>query len=363
MKQVAKLGLILALICAVSGFGLSAVYAKTKPIIDKRAEEDLLNAAKDVVPGASSIEVEEQDGVSYYLGKDGSEVVGAAMQIQAQGYGANPIQMMVGVNADAEITKIKIVSMGETPGIGTRIKDEAFLSNFVGTDSPQGVDGIAGATVSSGAVKGGAAKALSFLAGIIAPGGGLHIDIALVPDGTYEGVGEGLFGPIKVAVTVESGKITEIKVLSHEESDGIADPAFKGVPKSIIETQNLDVDTVAGATFTSEGIIDAVKDALKEFASEPGTLDISKLEGGTYKGTGEGLFGPIEVAVTVESGKITEIKVLSHGESDGIADPAILKTPKDIINAQSLDVDAVSGATFTSAGIIEAVKNALQGAR
>ncbi|HHY12966.1 MAG TPA: FMN-binding protein, partial [Firmicutes bacterium] len=76
----------------------------------------------------------------------------------------------------------------------------------------------------------------------------------------------------------------------------------------------------------------------------------------------EGLFGPIQVSVEVQGGKITEIKVLDHSESDGIADPAISGIPKAIVEKQSLDVDAVSGATFTSDGIIEAVKNALQGA-
>lgn len=263
MKQVARLGLILALICALSGLGLAAVYAKTKPIIDKRAEEDLLNAAREVIPGASAIEQQEQDGVSYWLGKSGSEVIGAAMQVEAQGYGSNPIQMMVGVDTKATITKVEIITMSETPGIGTRVKDEAFLSRFSGNDNPAGVDGISGATVSSGAVKAGVSKAYNFLSAIIAPGGRLSIDIASVPDGTYEGSGEGLFGPIQVSVEVQGGKITEIKVLDHSESDGIADPAISGIPKAIVEKQSLDVDAVSGATFTSDGIIEAVKNALQ----------------------------------------------------------------------------------------------------
>ncbi len=362
MKQVARLGLILALICALSGLGLAAVYAKTKPIIDKRAEEDLLNAAREVIPGASAIEQQEQDGVSYWLGKSGSEVIGAAMQVEAQGYGSNPIQMMVGVDTKATITKVEIITMSETPGIGTRVKDEAFLSRFSGNDNPAGVDGISGATVSSGAVKAGVSKAYNFLSAIIAPGGRLSIDIASVPDGTYEGSGEGLFGPIQVSVEVQGGKITEIKVLDHSESDGIADPAISGIPKAIVEKQVVDVDAISGATFTSEGIINAVKDALKAFAADSSAINISQLADGTYEGTGEGLFGPIQVSVEVQGGKITEIKVLDHSESDGIADPAISGIPKAIVEKQSLDVDAVSGATFTSDGIIEAVKNALQGA-
>lgn len=363
MKQVAKLGFILALICALSGLGLAAVYAKTKPIIEKRAEEDLLNGALEVLPGASSIEQQELDGTVYWLGKSGAEVVGAAMQVESQGYGANPIQMMVGVGSDGKISKVKIIALSETPGIGSRVDSEVFLSKFSGIDNPAGVDGISGATVSSGAVKGGVGKAFDFLSEIVGPGREPVIDIASIPDGTYEGTGEGLFGAIKVSVAVQGGKITEVKVLEHSETEGIADAAISRVPDAIIEKQTVDVDAVSGATYTSKGIIDAVKDALMAFAMDTGNIDVSKLADGTYEGTGEGLFGAIKVSVTVQGGKITEVKVLEHGETDGIADAAISGVSNAIVETQDPNVDAVSGATFTSKGIIEAVKNALTGAK
>jgi RnfABCDGE-type electron transport complex G subunit len=369
MKQVVKLGLTLALICAVAGMGLAAVYATTKAIIDKRAEEDLLNAAMEVIPGASAVEQQELDGARYWLGKKGSQVVGAAMQVEAQGYGSEPVEIMVGVDTDGTITEVKIVSMSETPGIGTRVKDEAFLSRFRGTANPAEVDGISGATVSSGAVKGGVSKALSFLSSIVAPGepdGEVVIEIAAVPDGAYEGTGKGLFGPIKVSVTVKDGKLAEVKVLEHRETAGISDPAISGIPKAMVDKQTLDVDAIAGATFTSEGVIEAVKDALKAFGVRQGAgdrpKDITELPDGEYEGTGNGLFGPIKVSVTMEGGKITDIKILEHRETAGISDPAFRYVPEDIIEKQSLDeVDTVAGATFTSEGIIEAVKNALQG--
>ncbi|HHY17046.1 MAG TPA: FMN-binding protein, partial [Firmicutes bacterium] len=182
-------------------------------------------------------------------------------------------------------------------------------------------------------------------------------------DGTYEGTGEGLFGAIKVSVTVQGGKITAVKVLEHSETEGIADAAISRVPDAIIEKQTVDVDAVSGATYTSKGIIDAVKDALMAFAMDTGNIDVSKLADGTYEGTGEGLFGAIKVSVTVQGGKITEVKVLEHGETDGIADAAISGVSNAIVETQDPNVDAVSGATFTSKGIIEAVKNALTGAK
>ncbi len=79
-------------------------------------------------------------------------------------------------------------------------------------------------------------------------------------DGTYTGAGNGLMGPINVTVTVEDGKITNIEINSHSENAG--DAAIAAIPQAIIDSQSCDVDVVSNATFTSNGIIEAVKDAL-----------------------------------------------------------------------------------------------------
>ena len=82
---------------------------------------------------------------------------------------------------------------------------------------------------------------------------------------------------------------------------------------------------------------------------------------GVYTGTGIGMHSNIEVEVTIEGGKITAVKILSSDETPGISEPAIEQMPQRIIDAQSVDVDAVTNATMTSNGIKEAVTNALAG--
>lgn len=82
-------------------------------------------------------------------------------------------------------------------------------------------------------------------------------------DGTYEGVGAGLMGQIKVSVTVTDGKIADVQVLEHSETSGISDPAIQAIPVAIVEAQSTVVDAVAGATYTSEGIKKAVLNALE----------------------------------------------------------------------------------------------------
>ena len=89
------------------------------------------------------------------------------------------------------------------------------------------------------------------------------------------------------------------------------------------------------------------------------TAYAAELTDGVFEGTGTSFGGDLKVAVTVEGGKITKVEVLSHGDTAGVCDAAMEKVPAEIVEAQSADVDVVTGATFTSKGIMAAVKNAL----
>lgn len=87
----------------------------------------------------------------------------------------------------------------------------------------------------------------------------------LYKDGTYTGTGKGFGGDIEVEVIVEGGNISEMNVTAHEETDGISDPAFEGIKEQLLEKQSVDeIDSVSGATSTSEGLIEAITDALSD---------------------------------------------------------------------------------------------------
>jgi fumarate reductase flavoprotein subunit len=87
---------------------------------------------------------------------------------------------------------------------------------------------------------------------------------AAYKDGTYTGKGEGRGGALKVQVVVEGGKITSVKVLRHSDTDAIMEGALAEIPAAIIEKNSPDVNAVGGATASSEGIKQAVADALKK---------------------------------------------------------------------------------------------------
>ena len=94
-------------------------------------------------------------------------------------------------------------------------------------------------------------------------------------DGTYTGTASGYAPNLTVDVTVSGGKITNIEIVSHNESPGFYERAFETVPEEIISSQSTDVDTVSGATFSSKGIINAVEDALQDASSDSSTSSSS----------------------------------------------------------------------------------------
>lgn len=81
-------------------------------------------------------------------------------------------------------------------------------------------------------------------------------------DGTYTGEAQGYGGTVSVAVTIQDGTITDVAIVSAKQEDAAYFDAAKGVIDEILEAQTTEVDTVSGATFSSNGILHAVADAL-----------------------------------------------------------------------------------------------------
>lgn len=197
-------------------------------------------------------------------------------------------------------------------------------------------------------------------------------------DGVYKGSATGFSGPVTVAVTIMDKKITSIDILSSTDDEVFFNRA-KGVIDRIISSQSFDVDVVSGATYSSNGIIGAVKNALtgendktvtgkskQESTSESDSSsaeiaavqDASAYKDGTYYGTGKGFAGTMKVKVDIAGGKIASISIVSTKDGDSYVKSAssLLDT---IVEKQSTNVDTVSGATFSSRGIIAAVRSAL----
>ena len=196
-------------------------------------------------------------------------------------------------------------------------------------------------------------------------------------DGVYKGTGTGYAGDITVSVQIKDKQIVAIDILSTSDDAAFFNRA-KAVIDRIIEGQTLDVDTVSGATFSSNGIISAVKNALtgEKDSGETGQSqsggtaaagsttsvaqveDASAYKDGTYYGTGTGFGGTLKVQVDISGGKIAAIQILENNDGSEYISRAS-SIINAIISSQSTNVDTVSGATYSSVGIIQAVRDAL----
>ena len=262
------------------------------------------------------------------------------------------ISVEVTVTADA-ISEIKVLSHNETEYISDPAIEK--IPQAIIEKQSTAVDAIASATVTSNGIMNAVEDALNQARG---NGGGTALNLT---PGTYTGTADGHNDKIKVEVVVTDAGISEIKILSHSETEYISDPAIEKIPQAIIEKQSVEVDAIASATVTSNGIMAAVKDALSQDGGTDGGSVSLNLTPGTYTGTADGHNGKVKVEVIVTEAGISEVKVLSHDETEYISDPAIEKIPLAIVEKQSVEVDAIASATVTSKAIMAAVKDALSG--
>ena len=205
---------------------------------------------------------------------------------------------------------------------------------------------------------------------------GSNVDLAKCADGSYVGTGTGYAGLIKVKVSIKDHAITSLKIIENEADDAPYMAKAKKVLDYILKSQTTSVDTVSGATYSSNGIISAVNDALNQAAGQKAnetaqqkkrshgkkrynSMSGKKFKDGTYVGSGQGYNGAIHVKVTIAKGKISKIKVTDHKEDQPYMKKAMTLI-KTIIKKQSIAVDTVSGATFSSNGIIDGIKEALK---
>ena len=200
-------------------------------------------------------------------------------------------------------------------------------------------------------------------------------------DGEYEGTATGYGGPLTVRITIKDGKLTDIKVISQTETPEYFNKA-KAVIDKILSSGSVDVDSVSGATISSNAIKKAVADALHKAGSKQkakisiakndvskansrrgnagGTFSIANtnLKDGVYAGTGQGFNGPISVRVTVSGGNVVNVEILSYSDDAPYFNRAKAVISK-MIGKQGSSIDTVSGATYSSRGIIDAVRDAL----
>ncbi|MBZ6133214.1 FMN-binding protein [Streptomyces olivaceus] len=187
------------------------------------------------------------------------------------------------------------------------------------------------------------------------------------------------YGPVQVRLTVSGGKVTAAEVVQAPkggQSDQVTADAVPKLNQAAVTAGTADIDAVSGATYTSAGYKQSLQSALDK-AAAAGSADETGAggAGGAAEagGAGQGTqvltgdvtqtqYGPVQVRVTVSGGKITNAETLQSpkgGRSDQVTADAVPKLNQAAVTAGTADIDAVSGATYTSAGYKQSLQSAL----
>lgn len=199
-------------------------------------------------------------------------------------------------------------------------------------------------------------------------------------DGTYQGSGTGFGGTITVQVTISGGKIASIDILSASGETPSYFASAQGVIDRMISGQTPNVDAVSGATYSSNGIIQAVQNALSKAGNDSAAVSTTPTptarptvkptaipkpaanttyKDGIYTAEAEGFDGLVKVTITIKNGKITKM-TNTNTDTREYFSKAWSKIQPAILKKQGVyGVDTVSGATFSSNGILEAAQKAL----
>ncbi|MFJ9965726.1 FMN-binding protein [Streptomyces avermitilis] len=183
------------------------------------------------------------------------------------------------------------------------------------------------------------------------------------------------YGPVQVRLTMSGGKITKAEAVQAPSGGTSSQKTELAVPRlnqEAVAAGSADIDAVSGATYTSGGYKQSLQSALDKAkaagggaaaASPSPTGGGSSTQARTVTGSvAQTQYGPVQVRITVSGGKITKAEAVqapSGGTSSQKTELAVPRLNQEAVAAGSADIDAVSGATYTSGGYKQSLQSAL----
>lgn len=213
--------------------------------------------------------------------------------------------------------------------------------------------------------------------------------------GTYVGTAEGFGGEVVATVAISGSGIESVELKGDGETPALGGAAMEQLAPAFVEAGSAKVDAVSGATITSNAAMEAVGQALDQAAGKIPVIEVTEAAEteaeteevteaaeteaeteeetkeeteaaekvsyipGTYEGTAEGFGGEVKAVVTITEDGIETVELTGDDETPELGGEALKKLAPAFVEAQSADVDAVSGCTLTSGGAVKAVQAAL----
>ncbi|KUN94751.1 FMN-binding protein [Streptomyces resistomycificus] len=294
-------------------------------------------------------------------------VTGDAAQTQ---YGAVQVRLTV---AGGKITKAETVQAPKG-GQSDQITANAVPKLNQATVAAQSadIDAVSGATYTSAGYKKSLQSAIDKANASADTGAGAAEGSAQARTVTGDAA-KTQYGAVQVRITVAGGKITKAETVQAPkggQSDQITANAVPKLNQAAVAAGTADIDAVSGATYTSAGYKQSLQSALDKANASAGSGSGAAAEdsGGaqaakTVTGTAaQTQYGAVQVRITVAGGKITKAETVQApkgGQSDQITANAVPKLNQAAVAAGTADIDAVSGATYTSAGYKQSLQSAL----
>ncbi len=193
--------------------------------------------------------------------------------------------------------------------------------------------------------------------GLIGCGG----DKSGMQDGSYSATQKGFGGDVTLSLTVSHGKIKDVEITGKDETPAVGQAAMPKLAEEIKKNQSARIEAVSGASYTSKAVIAAAEQALAEARGEELALAEVKMADGTYtaKTWSFSPSFPLEVEVTIANNAFSAIKVVGGNDTAPILQSALDLLVPRMIEAQSVALDAVTGATSSSNGIKAATEDCL----
>ncbi|MFE9678087.1 FMN-binding protein [Streptomyces sp. NPDC006259] len=303
-------------------------------------------------------------------------VTGDAAQTQ---YGAVQVRLTV---SNGRITKAETVQAPKG-GQSDRITADAVpkLNQAAVTAQSADIDAVSGATFTSEGYRKSLQSAIDRMKA--SAGASQGAAGAAQVTGTFDGeAAQTQYGAVQVRITVSKNRITKAEAVQAPkggQSDRITADAVPKLNQAVVTKQSPGIDAVSGATYTSAGYRKSLQSAIDKAnasAGAQGSGDRSATPpskapeasgnaqaGGTFTGkAAQTQYGTVQVRITVSGGRITKAETVQApkgGQSDRITADAVPKLDQAAVAAGSADIDAVSGATYTSAGYKESLQSAL----
>ena len=200
----------------------------------------------------------------------------------------------------------------------------------------------------------------------------LGLCVTASAEGTYTGSADGFGGVVTVEITLDDeGVITAMTIDASTETEGLGQLAMEEdfinqfVGKQPPFSYDGDVDAIAGATFTSNAVLEAIGKAMDAYRAEaegvaPAEAAELAFTAGTYEATSEGYNGPVTVSVTFTDSALENVEVTASAETGHVGTVAYDLMIPEMIQANGSGVDMISGATFTSRALKNAVNDAAE---